>query len=385
MESYLIKKHHLLTPGPTPIPESVLREGSKSIIHHRTPEFSKIYMEVTEGLRTVFETVQDVYILASTGTGAMEAAVVNILDPGDRVICINSGKFGARWAQICRTSGAKVEEIILEWGDDLPKEKLSERLSVHPDIKAVFSTLSETSTGTIYDIRGFSEVISLTDAIHVVDGISGVGAMPCPMDDWQIDVLIAGSQKLFMIPPGLSYIAFSPKAWDHVETSSLPRYYFDMRKYRQSLKKQTPPFTPGTSLIVQQKKALEVIFDITIEKIRENHMTLGEATRKAVQAIGLELFSKKPGNILTAVKVPPGMDGSQLVRLMQDKYKAHIAGAQSPHEGEFFRISHLGYVGGFDIIIALTALEMSLTELGFSFEPGKAIAVAEEILKEKWE
>jgi aspartate aminotransferase-like enzyme len=385
MEVHLIKKHHLLTPGPTPIPEDVLLEGARSIIHHRTEEFSKIYTEVTEGLKSVFMTEQDVYIMTSTGTGAMEAAVVNILDPGDRVICINSGKFGARWAHICRQYGVAVEEINLEWGDDLPKERLSDILTSNPGTKAVFSTLSETSTGAVYDIQGYSEVTSSTDTVLVVDGISGVGAMPCPMDEWKIDVLIAGSQKLFMIPPGLSYISFSSKAWDLVESSSLPRFYFDMRKYRESLEKRTPPFSPGTTLIRQQKKALEMIQDLTLKKIYRHHRILGEATRKAVRSIGLELLSKYPGNILTAVKTPSGIDGSRLVDLMQNKYKAHIAGAQSPHKGEFFRISHLGYVSGFDIITALTALEMSLVELGFSFETGKAMTTAKNTLQENWE
>ena len=381
----MIKKYYLLSPGPTPVPEEVLAAAAVPIIHHRTSEFSDILMETVEGLKYVFQTEHDVFILTSSGTGAMELAVTNTLCPGDKVITLNAGKFGERWGHICRAYGVDVREIVLEWGEPFTKEQLADELRANPETKAFFSILSETSTGTVYDIKGYGEVLAQSDAILVVDGISGIGATPCPMDEWKVDIIVAGSQKSFMIPPGLAYIAFSPKAWNLVEKSTMPKFYFDAKKYKKSLGKRTTPYTPAVSLIIQQKKSLDIIKSMGLEKLFEHHRILGDVTRAAVQAIGLELLSKIPGNIVTAVKVPAGVDGLKIVKTMQGKYMAYIAGAQDPHKGEFFRIAHLGYMGGFDVITALVALEMTLAELGFDFETGKGIKAAEEILKENWE
>jgi aspartate aminotransferase-like enzyme len=380
----MIKKYYLLSPGPTPVPDEVLAEASKPIIHHRTPEFSAIFMEVTEGLKYVFGTKQDVYILTSSGTGAMESAVVNSLCPGDKVITVNGGKFGERWGNICRAYGLNVKEIILEWGDIYSKGQLEADLKAYPGTKAVFTSLSETSSGTIYDIQGYGEVVAQTDAILVVDGISGVGATPCPMDDWKVDILVSGSQKSFMIPPGLAYISFGPKAWKLVEKATLPRFYFDIKKAKKNLEQKTTPWTPGISLIIQQKKALDIIKSMGLEKLYEHHRILGDATRAGVKALNLELLSKSPGNILTAVKVPAGVDGVKLVKTMQGKYYAYIAGGQDPYKGKIFRIAHLGFMGGFDIITSLTALEMTLAELGFGFDRGSSVKAAESILMEAW-
>ena len=381
----MIKKYYLLSPGPTPIPDEVLSSASEAIIHHRTPEFSKILMEVVEGLKYVFQTKEDVYVLTSSGTGAMQTAVVNLLSSGDKVIAINGGKFGERWGHICRAYGVEVNEIKLEWGEPFTKEQLEQELRANPDTKAVFSTLSETSSGSVYDIQGYGEVVSKTDAVLVVDGISGIGATPCPMDEWKVDVMVAGSQKSFMIPPGLAYISFSEKAWKLVEESKLPKFYFDAKKYRKSLGKDTTPFTPAVSLIIQQKKALDIIKSVTLEGLIEHHRILGEATRAGVKALGLELLSKIPGNIVTAVKVPGEIDGIQLVKKMQKKYMAYIAGGQDPYKGKIFRIAHLGYMGGFDIITALSALEMTLLELGYKFEMGASVEAAQKILQENWQ
>lgn len=381
----MIKKYYLLSPGPTPVPEEALSAAAEPIIHHRTSQFSDIFMDVTKGLKYTFQTKRDVYILTSSGTGAMQTAVINTLSPGDQVIALNGGKFGQRWGEICRAFGVEVNEIELEWGKDYTKDQLSDELNSNPDTKAVFTTLSETSSGTVYDIQGYGEVVSKTEALLVVDGISGLGATPCPMDGWNVDLLVAGSQKSFMIPPGLSYIALSEKAWKFVENSTLPKYYYDLRKYKENLGKRTTPWTPAISLVIQQKKTLDRIRKMGLERLFEHHRILGEATRAGVKAIGLELLSEKPGNILTAVKVPEGVDGNELKKIMQDKYNAYIAGGQSSYKGKIFRIAHLGYMGGFDIITALSALEMTLSELGYDFEKGKAVQTAEEILKENWQ
>ena len=333
----------------------------------------------------MFQTKEDVYILTSSGTGAMEAAVVNILAPGDTVICINGGKFGGRWSQMCQAYGVEVNEITLEWGAVLAKEQLADFLRNTPECKAVFTTLCETSTGAVFDIEGYGEVICQTDSILVVDAISGLGATACPMDDWRIDVLISASQKSFMTPPGLAYMAFSQKSWKAVEESALPRFYFDARMARKSILKQTSPWTPGTSLIFQQAKALEFIRQLGLEQLIEHHRILGEATRAGILAIGLDLLSRVPGNILTSVLTPDGLDGVQFIKLMHEKYGAYVAGAQDPHKGEFFRIAHLGYMNGFDVITALSAVEMALLDMGHDIKSGNAVAAAENILKENME
>jgi aspartate aminotransferase-like enzyme len=381
----MIKKYYLLSPGPTPVPERVLSAAAEPIIHHRTAEFSSIFMETTEGLKYVFGTREDVYILTSSGTGAMEAAVANLLSPGDKALTINAGKFGERWGNICKAYGIAHKEIVVEWGRDYTKEQLAAELKAMPECKAVFCQLSETSTGAIYDVKGFAEVVSATPAVLVVDGISGTGATPCPMDEWKIDVIVSGSQKSFMIPPGLAFIALGPKAWKLVEAAHCPRFYFDLKKAKKNLADKTTPWTPAVSLVIQQKKALDIIRSMGLDKLYEHHRILGDATRAGVRAMGLELLAQNPGNILTAVKTPAGIEGGKIVKTMQNKYMAYIAGAQDPHKGQFFRIAHLGYMGGFDIITALSALEMTLSDLGYAFEPGSGLKAAQAVLKETWQ
>jgi len=380
----MIKKYYLLSPGPTPVPETVLAAAAEPIIHHRTPEFSKIFMETTEALKAVFGTKEDVFILTASGTGAMEASVVNTLSPGDKVITINAGKFGERWGNICKAYGIVYKEIVVEWGKDYRKEQLEAELQAMPDAKAVFCQLSETSTGAIFDVRGFGEVVARTGAILVVDGISGTGATPCPMDEWNVDIMVSGSQKSFMIPPGLAYVAFSSKAWKLVDTAKCPKFYFDAKKAKKNLLDKTTPWTPAISLVIQQKKALDIIMGMGLEKLFAHHRLLGEAMRAGVKALGLELLAEKPGNILTAVKTPAGIEGGKIVKTMQNKYMAYIAGAQDPMKGKFFRIAHLGYMGGFDIVTALIALEMTLADLGYAFETGASIKAAEPVLRGGW-
>jgi len=380
----MFKKYYLLSPGPTPLPDDVLSIAAQPLIHHRTPEFSALLLEVIDGLKYVFGTKEDVHIFTSSGTGAMEGALVNTLSPGDKILTINAGKFGERWGHIGRTYGLQVKEIVVKWGHDFTQEQLQAELRANPEVKAVFCSLSETSSGAVYDIQGYAQVVAQTPAILVVDGISGLGAMPCPMDEWRVDVLVSASQKSFMIPPGLSYLAFSPKAWKMVETSRLPKYYFDIKKSKKNLADKMTPWTPAISLVIQQKKALERIRAMGLESLFEHHRVLAEATRAGVKALGLELLAKRPGNVLTAVKVPAGLDGKALVKTMQGKYLAYIAGGQDPYKGKIFRIAHLGYMGGFDIITALSALEMTLTELNFSFQPGRGLQAAQAILKENW-
>jgi aspartate aminotransferase-like enzyme len=280
----------------------------------------------------------------------------------------------------------QAQEIKAPWGTDIPPAELAAFLETHPDSRAVFCTLSETSTGTVYDVEGFARLTAATQTLLVVDGISGLGAMPCPMDRWGVDVLISGSQKSFMTPPGLAFIAFSGKAWESVEASRLPRFYFDAQAARNALGKRTSAWTPAISLVRQLREALKILRSIGLQGLFAHHRALADAARAGVRALGLELLSQRPGNILTAVKTPSGLDGSRLVKIMQTRFKTHIAGAQDPHQGEFFRIGHLGFIGGFDIITALSALEMTLGELGYTnFERGGALKAAQAIIKENWQ
>jgi len=380
----MIRKSYLLSPGPTPVPEKVLAAASEPVLHHRTPEFSEVFLEVSEDLKYVFQTKNNVYILASSGTGAMEAAVVNTLSPGDKVITINGGKFGERWGNIGRAYSLNVHEIKLEWGEPFTGEQLSAELKKNPGVKAVFAVLSETSSGSVYDIKSYGEVTSKTSAILVVDAVSGMAAVPCPMDEWKIDVLVSCSQKAFMTPPGLAYISLGEKAWKMYETSKLPKFYFDLKKYKKNLEKATVPWTPAVSLIMQQKKSLKMIKSAGLENVHEHHRIMAEAVRAGVKALGLKLFSKCPGNVVTAIKVPEGIDGKKLVKVMQNKYGSYIAGGQDPYAGKLFRIAHLGYMGAFDMITALSALEMTLSELGYLLEPGISVAEAEKVIKENW-
>jgi serine---pyruvate transaminase len=380
----MIKKRYLFSPGPTPIPEKVLAIASEPIFHHRTPEFSKILHEVGEGLKYLFQTGEDVYSLTASGTGAMEAAIANLLSPGDHALVINAGKFGERWARIARAYGATVTEEIVDWGEDYPSEQLKRALDQNRRIKAVFCTLSETSTGALYDVRGFGRLLHKTDILLVVDGISGVGAVPCPMDEWNIDALITASQKSLMAPPGLAYVSLSRKAQSAAEKSTSPRFYFNLKSYRKNLEEDTTPFTPAISLLIQQHEALKLIRSLTLEGLIEHHRHLANATRAAVRAIGLELLARNPANGLTAVQTPKGLDGLRLVKTMQTKYMAHIASAQAPHQGEFFRIAHLGYMAGFDVLTVISALEMTLNEMGHKFDIGSGILAAQKTLQENW-
>lgn len=380
----MIKKNYLLSPGPTPIPDDVLLAGAEPIIHHRTPKFSKIFEETSQLMKEVFLTSQPVFILASSGTGAMEAAVINTLSPGDKVLVINGGKFGERWGNIGKAFSLELKEIVVEWGQDFTGDELERELKSNPGIKAVFCALSETSSGSVYDVKKYGEVVSHTDAILVVDAVSGLVSLPCSMDDWKIDVLVSCSQKAFMAPPGLAYISMSQKAWKLNETSKLPKFYFDLKKYKKNLESRTTPWTPAVSLVIQQKKALDMIKSMGLAEIHKHHQVLGEAVRAGVKALGLELFSQCPGDVCTAVKVPQGVEGTKLVKTMQEKYGTYIAGGQDPYKGKIFRIAHLGYMGGFEMIIALSALEMTLSELGFPVVEGAATGAAQKILKESW-
>ena len=375
-----MKKNYLLTPGPTPLPPQVLEAMARPIIHHRTPQFQEILKEVSAGLKYVFQTANDVFIISSSGTGAMEAAVINLLSCGDTALVVQGGKFGERWTEIAKAYGINVEIIDVEWGRAVNPEEINKRLKANPQIKAVFTTLCETSTGVDNDIEKIAGVVKSSPAVLVADAISGLGAIDLKTDAWGVDVVVSGSQKGLMLPPGLGFIAVSPKAWKLVEVSKSPRYYLDLRKAKKAIDKNDTPFTSSITLIIALNEALKIIHQDGLENIFARHKKMADAVRAAAKALGLELFAPSAASgAVTAVKVPLGIDGEKLVKTMRDTYGVTIAGGQDELKGKVFRIAHMGFIGEFDIITGLSCLEKVLAQAGYKFTLGIGIKAAEEI------
>ena len=375
----MIKKNYLMAPGPTPVPIDVLLEGAKDTIHHRTPQFDRIFTEAVKGTKEVFRTENDLFILASSGTGAMEMALTNIVNPGEKIIVCTVGKFGERWQEIAKAIGAEIVLVSGEYGDFYTPEMVEKALKENPDAVAVFTTLSETSTGTVMDIEGISKVVKAAGKLIAVDGISGLVAEPCETDKWGLDIVVTGSQKGFMLPPGLAFISVSKAAIEKAQNTKTTSFYFNLKKYL----KDPLPWTPAVNLIYQQRLAVEMLLKEGMENIWARHAVMGKATREAIKAMGLELFSKRPGNVLTSVKVPEGVPGGKIVSIMRDEYGVTIAGGQGTMKGNIFRIAHLGYMSDYDVVIALTALEKVLRKLGRHVEYGIGAQVAMEIFEKE--
>jgi len=375
-------KKRLFTPGPTMVPESILLEMAAPIIHHRSPEYTELFKRVNEGLRYLFQTENDVLTFTSSGTGGMEAAVVNLLSAGDKVLVVRGGKFGERWGEICEAYGVRVEPLDVEWGHAVDPDTIARKLKTVPGIKAVFVTQSETSTGVLNDIKTIGEIVNDHPALLVVDAITGIGAHKLLTDQWRLDVVVAGSQKGLMLPPGLAFVSVSERAWEAVKSSNLPRYYWNFSKAKTALSKGQNPYTPAVSLLVGLRRSLEMIKEEGLEEIWERHHRHALATREAVRALGLKIFAKEPSNILTIVDLSSTIDGKKLRGILSRKYGIMVAGGQGRLEGKVIRISHMGYVDDFDILTAVSALEMALTDLGWSFESGAGVAAAQRILAE---
>jgi len=375
-----MRKNYLLTPGPTPLPPVVSEAMARPIIHHRTPQFQAVLKEAGEGLKYVFQTQNDVFILASSGTGAMEAAVVNLLSAGDSALTISAGKFGERWTEICQAYAVNAEIVDVEWGKAVEPKEIEKRLKANPKIKAVFATLCETSTGAATDIEALGRIIRDTNAVLVVDAISGLGAIDLKTDAWFSDVVVSGSQKGLMLPPGLGFISVSPKAWKLIEAAKSPRYYFDLREAKKAWDKTDTPFTPAITLIIALNEALRMIKQDGLENVFSRHNKMAQATRAAAKALGLELFAPTAASdVVTAVKVPQGIDGEKLVKTMRDTYGVTIAGGQSELKGKVFRIAHMGFIEEFDIIAGISCLEKILAQMGYKFQLGAGVRAAEEV------
>ncbi|MCM8813920.1 MAG: alanine--glyoxylate aminotransferase family protein [Candidatus Omnitrophica bacterium] len=375
----MIKKNLLLTPGPTPVPSEVLLSMARPAIHHRTPQFMAIFKEMNENLKYVFQTKHDVFTFACSGTGAMEATVANLLSGGDTAICVQAGKFGERWGEICKAYGITAVIIDVEWGDAVTPEQIKKALDQHKNAKAVFTTLCETSTGAGIDLKAIADVLRPRAAVLVTDAISALGGMELRTDEWGVDVVVSGSQKGLMIPPGLGFCSISPKAWQLVEQSKSPRYYFDFRAAKAALDKTDTPYTPAVSLCIALNEALKMLRQETLEQAWARQRRLCEAIRAAMLALGLKLYAKKPAEVVTAVCVPQGVDGEKLVKIMRDDYGITIAGGQEQLKGKIFRFASLGFVNEFDIMTGISCLEIVLAKLGYTFTAGAGVGAAQKI------
>ncbi|WP_165219572.1 pyridoxal-phosphate-dependent aminotransferase family protein [Aquisphaera insulae] len=375
-----MRKPRLMTPGPAMVPEDVLLELARPVIHHRSAEAKDVIVEVSEGLKEVFQTKNDVMILTSSGTGAMEAAAVNTVPPGAKALVINAGYFAARWANICKAFGINAVTLDVEWGQAVDPDAVANALRENPDTVAVMGTLSETSTGTGHPIEAIGRVVADSPAVFIVDGISGVGAMECRTDEWGIDVLCAGSQKALMLPPGLAFVSVSPKAWEKIDSFSSHSFYFNLKAAKKKAKEFDTPYTPAHTLILALRTALRRIRAEGMDAIWERHRRMSEACQAGVVALGLDLFSSRPAEGLTAFRVPAGLKDSDIRNKLAERFGIMTVGGQDKLKGKIVRIGHMGYTDEMDVITTLAALELVLAELGRDVEPGRAVTAAQQVL-----
>ena len=375
-------KRYLLAPGPTPVPPEALLAMAMPIIHHRSPDFLPILDSAKKGLQWLFQTRNDVLTICSTGTGGMVGAVNNFFSPGDKALVINAGNFGERWTKICKAYNIAVEEIKIDWGYAVKPEDVEKALEKDPAIRGVFVQASETSTGVYHDIKSLASVVRKHEnTLFVVDAISALVAHDLKMDDWGIDVLIGGSQKGLMLPPGLAFVGISEKAWQFANRATSPKFYFNFKKERESLAKNQTNFTSPVTLIIGLNESLKLLRAEGLENAFKRHEKLATATREAVKALGLELFTKEsPSNAVTAINAPAGLDGQEIYKNLRVKYGITAAGGQGQAKGKIFRIAHLGYAGMFDVITAIAGVEMVLKGMGYSLKLGMGVAAAQELL-----
>jgi aspartate aminotransferase-like enzyme len=377
-----MKKFRLLTPGPTAIPEKVLAKFAEPIIHHRTSLFEAEFKQVQDHLKWLFQTNELVLTLTATGTGAMDATVTNLFSAGDEVITINGGKFGERWTKIAQAYGVNAREIVVERGHAVTVEQIDAMLKQFPKSKAVLFQASETSTGTLMPVQKIAEFCRKNNLLCICDGITAVGIFDLPMDAWGIDVLITGSQKALMLPPGLAFLALSKRAQAALAESKLPKFYFNLAKETKSQEKQQTAWTPAISLVQGAVVSLGMLREQGLENLFAHHEKLARATRAAAKALKLELFSQAPSPVLTTVKVPANFtvdQGKRIQKVMQDKYGVIITGGQDELAGKILRLSHFGYTDVFDVANGISALEMTLHELAYPVEFGAGVGA---VLKE---
>ncbi|MEM9452253.1 MAG: alanine--glyoxylate aminotransferase family protein [Cyanobacteria bacterium P01_E01_bin.6] len=379
-------KQMLMIPGPTPVPERVLQALAKHPIGHRSGEFSAVMAEVTDGLKWLHQTQNDVLVLTASGTGAMEAGIINFLSPGDRVLAGCNGKFGDRWAQICNAYGVQVERIDAEWGKPLDPEMFRKILEADSakTIKAVILTHSETSTAVLNDLEAINRAVKAHgEALIIVDAVTSLGAANLPVDELGLDVVGSGSQKGYMIPPGLGFVSVSPKAWEAYKTATLPRFYFDLGKYQKTAIKNSNPFTPPVNLVFALRSALQMMKAEGLDGIFSRHDRHRRATRAAIRAMNLPLFAADDvaSPAVTAV-APVGVEAESIRSILKKRFDIALAGGQDHLKGKIFRIGHLGFVSDRDVLTVVAAIEAALQELGYDgFTPGAGTQAASQILQ----
>ena len=384
MKEKSLNTNLLVTPGPTPVPEFAAAAMSAPIIHHRHEPFKEILAEVRQGLQHLFRTEQQVLTFCSSGTGAMEGTITNLLSSGDKALVIEGGKFGERWGEICRTYGVETITIDVEWGRAADPAKVAECLKAQPDIRAVLTQATETSTGVRHPIREIAEVVKGYDqTLMVVDAITGLGVYDIPFDKWGLDVVVTGSQKALMLPPGLAFACLSEKAWAATGRSNLPKYYFNFRKERSSMEKGQTAYTPAITLLIGLREVLRYFQAVGLKHVFARTAILAEAVRAAMKAISLEIFAEVPSESLTAVKIPDSIDGKEVVKLLRDGHGIAVAGGQAKLAGRIIRIAHMGWINRADIIATLAAVELVLKGLGHPVELGDGVRAAMEVFEKE--
>ena len=380
----MAQKRYLFTPGPTPVPPQVLAALAEQVIHHRAPDFREVYARVLGRLKEVHRTSSEVLLFTCSGTGAFESAIVNLCSPGERVLSVSAGSFGERWTTMARTFGCDVEELRYAWGETPNAEDLARKLREIEPVSLVFLVHSETSTGVVADVRTLAAAAKDAGALVVVDAVSSLGAVPLDTDDWGLDVVVAGSQKALMTPPGLATVSVSPAAWEQVARTTTPRFYLDWERTRKAQEKLDSAFTPAVSLVVAFDVALGLLLEDGLEAAFERHVRLGRACRAGIKAMGLELFSPDEDRscVVTAARMPDGMDSGDLTLALRERHGVTIAGGQGELKGLIFRIGHIGWYDEFDIATALSAVELVLGELGAPIERGLAATRALEVYSE---
>lgn len=374
-----IKKQRLLTPGPTPLLPAALHAMMGSDIHHRTDDFRNLYKQVLADLKEVLGTSNDVMVLVASGTGGMEAAAQNFFSPGDEVVVCSAGKFGERWVEIAKSQGLKATVLTAPYGQAVQPEAVEQALAGSSNIKGVFVQASESSTGTQHDVKAMGTAIKKTNAIFVVDAITGIGTMPLDVDGWGLDVVIGGSQKAFMIPPGLAFVAISQKAWGLAESSKAPRYYFDLKREKKNAAAGESAWTPNIALLLAFAESLKYIKSIGMNKLVENAQLLAKATREAMKQLGLEVFSNSPASSVTAVRPPAGMDSGVIVKDFRKRFNAIITNGQGSMQGQIFRLAHLGYFDFHDLFAVIAELEIILTAQGHPVRFGSGVAAVQNV------
>lgn len=375
-------KRYLMTPGPTEVPPDTLLAMARPVIHHRTPEFHAIMKETIGLLKYVFQTKGDVFVLAGSGTSAMEACIANTIRPGGRVLCVRTGKFGERWTKIVKTFNGVPVNLDVEWGRAVNPSAIAKALNEDASIRAVCCQHCDTSTGVANDIKAIGEITRNTDTLLIVDGVSAAGALEFRMDEWGVDMLASGSQKALMMAPGLAFIAASPKAMKSISADQPCSFYFDINKMKKFAEADDTPFTPAITLVYGQLNSLKMIRAEGIENVWSRHAMLGRACRAAAEAIGLKVFSQNPSDCVTAVLVPDGINGTEMIKSIEARYGIKFADGQDSLKGRVIRIGTMGYCGRFDVISFVAALEMSLVEAGVDITLGAGVQAAEQVFLE---